>query len=187
MKFLFNSFPIILFLITFKSFDDEVKGILAATAVIILATLLQVGYMWLKHRHVEKIHIITLVMVILFGGLTLWFSEPIFLKWKVSLINWLFGLILLVSQFIGDKPLLKRMLANNITMPDIIWSRLNMAWSLFFFSLGFANLYIAFSFSLDTWVNFKTYGILGTTFLFLILQAFYIARFVEVTSNLEND
>ena len=179
MKLLFDFFPLILFLITFKSFEDPLQGLLVATAVTIAATMVQVGYMWFKHHHVEKMHIITLVLIIVFGGLTLWFADPLFLKWKVTLVNWLFSLVFFGSQFIGKKNLLKRMLTNKIILPDNIWLRLNMAWSLFFVSIGCANLYVAFNYSLNIWVNFKTYGVIGLTLVFVIAQAIYMAKFIS--------
>lgn len=176
MKFLFDFFPIALFFITFKFYDDPQQGVLAATAVAIVATILQVLVFWLKNRRVEKMHIITLVLITVLGGATLILKDPFFIKWKPTAVNWMFALAFFGSQFIGSKPFVKRMMAHAVELPEHVWMKLNMAWVVFFTAMGFANLYVAFSFSLSIWVDFKTYGMLGLTVLFVILQAIYLAR-----------
>lgn len=176
MKFLSDLFPVILFFIAYKLYDFYV-----ATAVIIVATLVQVGYHWVRHRRVEKMHLITLVLVLLFGGLTLYLQDPLFLKWKPTVVNWLFALVFLGSQFIGKRPLVERMMSKSVALPAPVWGRLNLAWTLFFIFMGAINLYVAFNFSEAAWVNFKLFGMMGMTFLFIILQAFYLARFISET------
>ena len=176
MKFLFDFFPIALFFITFKLYDDPQEGVLAATAVAIIATMLQVLVFWLKNKRVEKMHIITLVLITVLGGATLLLKDPVFIKWKPTAVNWMFALAFLGSQFIGSKPFVKRMMAHAVELPEPVWMRLNMAWVFFFTAMGFANLYVAFNFSLSIWVDFKTYGMLGLTVLFVILQAIYLAK-----------
>lgn len=174
MKFLHDLFPVILFFIAYKLYDFYV-----ATAVIIAATLVQVSIGWLRHRKVEKMHLITLLLVVLFGGLTLYLQDPMFLKWKPTVVNWLFALVFLGSQFVGRKPLVERMMGNSVSLPGPVWTRLNIAWTLFFIAMGAANLYVAFTYSEETWVNFKLFGMMGMTFLFIILQAFYLARYMS--------
>jgi intracellular septation protein len=171
MKLLYDFFPIVLFFIAYKTYDLYV-----ATAVIIAASALQVGVSWLRHRKVEKMHLITLVIVVVFGGLTLILKDPVFIKWKPTVVNWLFAVAFLGSQFIGKKTLVERMMSTQVDLPGPVWRRLNLTWVGFFIVMGVANLYVAFNFSEDTWVNFKLFGVLGLTFVFIIVQAFYISR-----------
>lgn len=176
MKFLFDFFPIALFFITFKFYDDPQEGVLAATAVAIIATMVQVFLFWLKNKRVEKMHIITLVLITVLGGATLILKDPVFIKWKPTAVNWLFAIAFLGSQFIGEKSFVKRMMSHAVELPDAIWAKLNFAWVVFFTAMGFANLYVAFNYDLSTWVDFKTYGMLGLTILFVLLQAVFLAK-----------
>lgn len=176
MKFLFDFFPIALFFITFKFYDDPHEGVLAATAVAIIATIVQVFLFWVKNKRIEKMHIITLVLITVLGGATLILKDPVFIKWKPTAVNWMFAIAFLGSQFIGKKPFVKRMMAHAVELPEGVWLKLNLAWVVFFTAMGFANLYVAFNFDLSTWVDFKTYGMLGLTILFVILQAIFLAK-----------
>ena len=173
MKFLFDFFPILLFFIAFKTWD-----IFIATGVAIVATFVQVGLFWARHRRFERMHIITLVLIVVFGGLTIALRDETFIKWKPTILNWLFGAAFLGSQFIGKKPLVQRMLETNFSLPDGIWGRLNLIWIVFFVIMGVVNLYVAYSFDTDTWVNFKLFGMMGLTIAFVIAQAFYLARYL---------
>ena len=174
MKFLFDFFPILLFFIAYKVFD-----IYVATAVAIAASFVQVGWFWLQYRRVEKMHVITLLMITVLGGATLIFHDDTFIKWKVSVVNWLFGIAFLGSQFIGKKPIIQRMMEASVDLPAPIWLRLNLAWALFFISTGFLNLYVAYNYDLDTWVNFKMFGMLSLTILFIFVQALFIGRYIK--------
>ncbi len=174
MKFLFDFFPILLFFIAYKLY-----GIYAATAVAIAASFVQVGTFWLKHRRFENMHLVTLALIAVLGGATLWLQDEAFIKWKPTVVNWLFGAVFLGSQFIGKKPLAERMMGSAVTLPDGIWRRLNLAWTLFFVAMGFANLYVMYNFDTDTWVNFKLFGMMGLTLAFVIGQAFYLARYIK--------
>lgn len=176
MKFLFDFFPIALFFITFKFYDNPEEGVLAATAVAIIATILQVFIFWLKNKRIEKMHVITLVLIIVLGGATLILKDPFFIKWKPTAVNWLFAIAFLGSQFVGEKPFVKRMMSHAVELPESVWMRLNLAWVIFFTAMGFANLYVAFNFDLDIWVDFKTYGMLGMTLVFVVLQALFLAK-----------
>lgn len=176
MKFLFDFFPIALFFITFRFYDDPQEGVLAATAVAIIATVLQVLLFWLKNKRVEKMHIVTLVLITVLGGATLILKDPTFIKWKPTGVNWIFAIAFLGSQFFGDKPFVKRMMSHAVELPEKIWMKLNLAWVVFFTIMGFANLYVAFNYDLTTWVDFKTYGMLGLTILFVLLQAVFLAK-----------
>ena len=186
MKFLFDFFPVILFFVVFKSYDDQLQGVLAATKVMIAASAIQIGLYWLKHRRFEKMHLITLALVAVLGGATIYFQDANFIKWKPTAVNWIFAAVFFGSEFVGKKSILKRMMDKNISLPEVIWTRLNYAWVIFFILLGGINLYVAFSFSLDTWVDFKTYGMLGLTFAFVILQAIYMARYLSEPSTQNN-
>jgi len=182
MKFLFDLFPVILFFIAYK-----MEGIFVATAVAIAASALQVAIFWLKNRSFEKMHLITLGLITVLGGATLFFQDADFIKWKVSVVNWVFGLVFIGSGYIGQKPLAARMMGGSVSLPDKIWMRLNWSWGLFFITVGFINIYVAFYYGLelssaereDIWVNFKLFGVMGLTFAFVIAQAFYMTRYVE--------
>lgn len=176
MKFLFDFFPILLFFIAYKTYD-----IFVATAVAIAASFVQVGWYWLQHRKFEKMHLITLVLIAVTGGATLIFQDEAFIKWKPTVLNWAFGIAFLGSQFIGKKPIVQRMMESAVELPAQLWIKLNIAWAIFFIFLGFLNLYVAFSgqFDTDDWVNFKLFGMMGLTFLFIIGQAFFIGKYIK--------
>lgn len=174
MKLLYDFFPILLFFIAYKLY-----GIYAATVVAIVASFIQVGGYWLKHRRFENMHLVTLGLIVVLGGATLWLQDERFIKWKPTLVNWLFGLVFLGSQFIGKKPLVERMMRNAVQLPVEIWGRLNAIWVVFFILMGVANLYVVYNFDTDTWVNFKLFGMMGLTFTFVIGQAFYLARHMQ--------
>lgn len=176
MKFLFDFFPVLLFFITFKLHEDPQQGILVATAVIIAATIVQVGITWARNRQVERMHVITLVLVVIFGGATLLLEDEIFIKWKPTVVNWLFAIAFLASEYIGGKNIVRRMMEESVQLPDPVWRRLNFSWVGFFCVMGVINLYVVYNFDTDTWVNFKLFGLLGLTVLFVIAQGFYLAR-----------
>lgn len=174
MKLLFDLFPVVLFFIAYKMYDLYV-----ATAVIIVATFIQVGYVYLRHKRVEKIHIITLVLIIILGGLTLALQDEAFIKWKPTLVNWGFALVFLGSHYIGQKTIIERMMSQAISLPDEIWVRLSWLWIAFFVLSGVTNLYVAYMFDTDTWVNFKLFGLMGMTLVFILIQGFYISRYIQ--------
>ncbi len=138
MKLLADFFPVILFFAAY-----QISGIYVATATAIVASLAQVGYHWLSKRRIETMHLFMLAIVLVFGGLTLLLQDRTFIMWKPSVVNWLFGLVLLGSQFIGRQPLIQNLLGGSLVLPDRIWRRLNLAWSLFFIAIGFLNIYVA--------------------------------------------
>ncbi len=173
MKILFDFFPILLFFIAFKLFD-----IYVATGVAIAATALQVGVAWFRARKVEPMHLITLVLIVVFGGATIYFKDETFIKWKPTVVNWLFGFAFLLSQVFGERPFVERMLGANVQLPSSIWRRLNLMWVAFFLTLGVVNLFVAYSFDTETWVNFKLFGLLGLTLLFAVGQSLYLSRYV---------
>jgi len=181
MKLLFDFLPILLFFIAYKIYD-----IYVATAVIIVTSILQVAWVWFRHHRVENMHLVTLVLVIVLGGATLLLHDETFIKWKPTVVNWLFALAFLVSQFIGNKNLLQRMLESQITLDSPqVWRHLNFIWIGFFLLMGVLNLYVAFNFSTDTWVNFKLFGMMGLTIIFIIAQSIYLAQHIVTVENPE--
>jgi len=174
MKFLLDFFPILLFFITYK-----LSGIYAATAVAIGATFLQVGFVWFRHRRVEKMHLITLGLIVVFGGATLLLQDELYIKWKPTVLNWLFAAAFLASHVIGEKTLVERMLGHNFSASAMTWSRLNMSWALFFMAMGALNLFVVYQFDTETWVNFKLFGMMGLTLAFVVVQAFFLARHIQ--------
>lgn len=173
MKLLFDFFPILLFFVSFKLFD-----IYIATAVAIAASFVQLGISWFRTRKVEPMHLITFAIIVVFGGLTLYLQDELFIKWKPTVINWLFGIVFLASQVIGEKTMIERMMGANLVLPYEVWRRLNASWTVFFLLLGAVNLFVIYSFDTATWVNFKLFGMMGLTFLFVILQSIYLSRHI---------
>lgn len=174
MKFLIDFFPILLFFVAYKT-----SGIYVATAVAMLASLAQTGWHWFRHGKAETMHLVTLGLLLVFGGMTLAFQDPVFIKWKPTLVNWLFAIAFVLSPLFGGRLLIERMMGHAIKLPQAIWQRLNLAWSLFFALLGGLNLYVAYHYDEATWVNFKLFGLMGLTFAFIIAQSFYMARHVQ--------
>jgi intracellular septation protein len=174
MKFLFDLFPVILFFAAFKLFD-----IYVATAVAIAATFLQIGWLKWKRRKVDTMMWVTLVIIVVFGGATLALHDETFIKWKPTVLYWLFGAVLGAAELLFRKNLIRAMLGEQVRLPDAAWTRLNWSWAGFFVFMGAANLYVAFNFSTDTWVNFKLFGGMGLMLLFVLLQAAFLARHIE--------
>ena len=158
---------------------DYHLGIFVATFVAIVASIIQVAASWFKNRRLEPMHIVTLVLIIVLGGATLFLQNELFIKWKPTILNWLFAIVFAGSQFIGKKPIIKRMMDGNVSLPTKIWTRLNMSWVVFFTMMGSINLYVIYHYDTNTWVNFKLFGMLGLTMLFVLLQAIYLTRHVE--------
>ncbi len=186
MKTLFDFFPTFIFFIIYKFW-----GIFPAIYGLIIASLIQIVFLYFKTKRIEPLHLILFLMILIFGGLTLYFHEVKFLMWKVSLVNWLIGLAMLSSHFLKKNILeyffdfaLKQNKINknteNITpIPKIVLSKLNLAWGLFFILLGCLNLYIAFHYPVNIWVNFKVFGIIGLTLLFTLLQSIYLFKYLK--------
>ncbi len=183
MKLLFDLFPLIVFFGIFKFYD-----IFLATAAAIVATFIQVGYFWTRHRRFETIHILTLVVITVFGGLTILLKDDIFIKWKPTIINWLFSGIIVTMLLFARKSALEYIMGGQISLPPPVWKNLNWAWAAFFAVLGALNLYVAFYYNLEAapqarteaWVNFKVFWMLGLTFAFAVLQMLYLSRHIEL-------
>ena len=174
MKFLFDIFPVVLFFVAFKFYD-----IYVATAVAMIASIAQIAWVWLRHRKVETMLWISLAVIIVFGGATLLLQDETFIKWKPTVLYWLFALVLAVGALAFRKNLIRAMMGEQIVLPDFVWGRLLMSWIGFFAAMGVLNLLVAYNFSTDTWVNFKMFGGLGLMLLFVLGQALMLARYVE--------
>lgn len=174
MKFLFDLFPVILFFAAFKLFD-----IYAATAVAIAATFLQIGWLKWRKRRVDAMMWISLAIIAVFGGATLALHDETFIKWKPTVLYWLIGIVLAGSEVLFRRNLIRAMLKEQVRMPASAWTRLNWSWVGFLGFMGAANLYVAFNFSTDAWVNFKLFGGMGLMLVFVVLQALVLARHVE--------
>jgi intracellular septation protein len=180
MKLLFDLFPVILFFIAFKVWD-----IYVATAVAIAASFLQIAWVWLRHRKVDNMLWVSLAVIVVFGGATLLLHDETFIKWKPTVLYWLFGLTLFVAGVGFRKNLIKAMMKEQIELPEPAWNRLLMSWVGFFAVMGVANLYVAYNFSTDTWVNFKLFGGMGLMLVFVVVQALMISKYVTADKDVK--
>ncbi|MGE5492199.1 MAG: septation protein A [Actinomycetota bacterium] len=199
MKLLFDLFPVILFFTAFKfsekspqaavdvlgqlpgigAVDATQAPILIATVVVIVATILQIGWVWFRHGKVDKMLWFSLTLVVLFGGLTLYFKNAAFIKWKPTILYWGFAVGMTVSNFVFKKNAIRTMLSEQLELPEPLWARLNASWIGFFLFMGVANLFVAFNFSESTWVNFKLFGGMGLMLLFMLAQGFVLSKYIE--------
>ncbi|MBA4739988.1 MAG: septation protein A [Burkholderiales bacterium] len=174
MKFFFEIFPIIIFFFVFKS-----HGIMAATAAAIIATIIQAGWSWLRNKKIEKMMMINLGIIIILGGATIALQDETFIKWKPTVLYWAFAIILVLSNLIFKKNLIKAMMGSKMIMVDPLWNKLNLSWSGFFLFMGCLNLYVAFNFDTDMWVNFKLFGGMGLLLIFALAQAFFLSKHIS--------
>ncbi|WP_426417037.1 septation protein A [Aestuariirhabdus sp. LZHN29] len=196
MKLLVDFLPIVIFFAVYKlsaelialfsgvlspdliELLNQTQPIIIATAVLIPATVVQILYTRWATGKIEKMHLVTLVLVVALGGATVLFGDKSFIQWKPTIVNWLFAVVFLGSQFIGNKNLIQRMMDSKVTMPLEIWKRLNYGWVVFFLFAGTINLYVAYTLSEEAWVNFKLFGMLGLTLVFIIAQGVYLSRHI---------
>ncbi len=174
MKFLFDLFPVILFFAAFYVTRD----IYTATAVAMAATVAQVAFSWFKHRQVDTLQWVSLGLIVVLGGATLLLHDKAFIMWKPTVLYWVMGAGLLISQWLGKQPL-KALMGKQLTLPEPVWKRLVLAWVAFFAGMGVLNLYVAFTFSEEVWVNFKLFGGMGLMLLFVIGQSIVLSRYME--------
>ena len=203
MKFLMDMFPVILFFGVFKwgeghadsaqalvsqylsglvsggSVGPEQAPILLATAVAIIATVAQIGYLLLRGRKVDGMLWVSLAIIVVFGGATIYFHNEAFIKWKPTVLYWVFALVLVGAQITMGKNLIRLMMKAQIDLPDPIWNRVNMAWAAFFAAMGIINLYVAFNFSTSTWVNFKLFGFTGMMIVFVVAQTMFLSKYIK--------
>jgi intracellular septation protein len=174
MKFLFDLFPVILFFAAFKFY-----GIYVATAIAIAATFVQIGWVWFRHRKVENMLWVSLAVIVVFGGATLLFQNETFIKWKPTVLYWLFGGVLAIAALLFRKNLIRSMMEKQVSLPDAVWGRLLASWIGFFAVMGVLNLYVAYNFSTDAWVNFKLFGGMGLMLVFVVLQALMLSKHIQ--------
>jgi intracellular septation protein len=206
MKFLFDMIPVLAFFVSYKlagmnadaaqhfintymsgmisggSVTAEQSPIVLATLVGILATMVQIGWIKLRGRKVDGILWVSLAMFVVFGGLTIYLHDEDFIKWKLSIVYWLFGAILLLSDLLFKKNLMRKSMGEIIDLPDLIWSRLNLAWIAFFTFMGVLNWYLAFVLfkgNTDAWVSFKAFGATAIMFVFIVAQTIYLSRHIK--------
>ncbi|WP_110648097.1 septation protein A [Salinicola peritrichatus] len=172
MKLLFDFLPIAIFFAVYHFSGD----IITATLVLIPATLAQLGIVWWRQRRVEKMLLITSIIVIVSATATVVFHDPAFIQWKPTVINALFGVAFLLSPLFGGQTLAQRMMGKAVTLPAATWRRLNLAWVLFFLAMAALNVYVFKHYDEATWVDFKLFGMLGLTLLFVFGQALFLAR-----------
>ena len=173
MKFLFDLLPVILFFAAFKFFD-----IYVATGVVIAATMVQIAWVWFRRGKVDTMLWVSLALVVVFGGATLILHDEVFIKWKPTILYWLFAATLFGSaQFFG-RNLIRKMLEEQVQVPELIWKRLNLAWIGFFTVMGVLNLHIAFTYSTETWVTFKLFGGMGLMIVFIVAQGLVLAKYI---------
>ncbi|MDX9707255.1 MAG: septation protein A [Azospira sp.] len=174
MKFLFDLFPVILFFAAYK-----VAGIFVATGVAIAATFAQIGWVWFRHRKVDTMLWVSLGIITVFGGATLLLQDKTFIQWKPTVLYWLFAAILGGSVLFLKKNLMKNLLGAQMELPDAAWDKMNLSWIGFFVFMGIANLFVAYNFSEDTWVNFKLFGGIGLMFVFVLIQGALLSKYIE--------
>lgn len=199
MKLLFDLFPVILFFVAFKysekspelaaswvasllgsaTVDLKQAPILLATIVVIAATVAQIIWVRLRHGKVDKMLWVSLALVSVFGSLTLIFQNEAFIKWKPTILYWVFAGSIAFSSFILKKNAIKAMLGEQLTLPESVWNRLSLSWVAFFLFMGCLNLFIAFNFTTDTWVNFKLFGGMGLMLVFVLGQGMLLSKYVE--------
>ena len=204
MKILFDLFPVILFFAVFKLAGGNPDAthafataigyladplhlpVLAATATAIIATMLQIVWVKLRHGKVDTMLWVSFAIILFFGGATLLLHDEAFIKVKPTALYWLFALVLLFSNILFKKNLIRSLMAEKMSLPDRIWNRLNLAWSGFFTALGVLNLYVAWNFSTDTWVSFKLFGATGIMLVFILVQAAMVAKYIEPDNKEKN-
>ena len=172
MKLLFDIFPVALFFVAYKF-----AGIFVATSIAIAANVLQIAWLVVTKKKIEPMLWISLAIIVVFGGATLLLHDETFIKWKPTVLYWAFAVVLLGAQWFFNKNFIRVMMEKNIALPELIWSRLNLSWATFFAIMGVVNLYVAFNFSTDTWVNFKLFGSMGLMILFVILQGLMLSKY----------
>jgi intracellular septation protein len=174
MKFLFDLFPVILFFVVFKFF-----GIYPATAVAIAATFVQIGWVWFRHRKIEPMLWVSLGVIVLFGGATLYLQNETFIKWKPTVLYWLFSAALGIGALVFKKNFIRALMEKQMTLPEPVWTQVLISWIGFFVVMGILNLYVAFNYSTDTWVNFKLFGGTGLMLVFVLGQAVMLAKHID--------
>jgi intracellular septation protein len=172
-KFLFDLFPLALFFVAFKLFD-----IYIATAVAIASSFAQIGWLFFRKKKIDPMLWVTLVIVTVFGGATIYFHNENFIKWKPTVLYWLFASALLIAQFGFKTNFMRKLMGKELELPDAVWSKVNISWALFFASFGVLNLYVAFNYSTEIWVSFKLFGWIVLMIIFIIGQGIWLHKYI---------
>ena len=175
MKLLFDFFPIILFFAAYKFAD-----IYVATGVAIVATVLQIAWVRFTKGKVDPMLWVSGAVIGVLGGLTIWLHNDTFIKWKPTILYWLMGGILLAGQVVFRRSFLRTVIGEQIELPEPVWRALTWAWIAFFVAMGAINLWVAYNFDTNTWVNYKLFGGMGLMVVFIIAQAFWLGRYIKV-------
>ncbi len=183
MKFLFDFLPLILFFAAFKAYD-----IYVATGVAIVASAIQVTWLRFSGQKVEPMHLITLGAIVVFGGATIAIHDDVFIRWKPTVVYWIFAAILLGTQFFGSKTAIEHVMGGKMSLPAQIWRHMNLSFAIFCLVMGILNLYVAFYYGSDLdpdvqrahWVNFKVFGTLILTFLFMLLVMMFVSKHIQL-------
>jgi intracellular septation protein len=170
MQLLFDFFPLLAFFVAFIAYDLYV-----ATATIMVAVALQIAYQWLRHRKVSKMLLISGAVLWVFGGLTLAFRNPLFIQWKVTVVNWLFAVGFFGSQFIGQKTFIERIMGHAVRLEAAVWRQINTLWVVTFAGIGALNLYFMYNYDETTWAYFKVWGVIGILVLLMVATGFWIS------------
>jgi len=178
MKLLLDFLPIAVFFAAFKLFD-----IWVATGVAIAATVAQIAWLRYSTGKVEPMQWLSLGVIVLFGGATLLAHNDTFIKWKPTVLYWLMGGTLAIGQVVFRKNLLKSLMGAQMSLPDAAWRSLTWSWTTFFAVMGVINLWVAFHYDTDTWVNFKLFGGMGLMVLFVIGQAVYLSKYMKTETD----
>lgn len=206
MKFLFDLFPVILFFITLKVAEKAASAsivlsnilttvgitaavkpslvpIMLATIAVIIGSIIQIIWAKLHYKKVDNTLWLSALLVTVLGGMTLYFQNDAFIKWKPTLLYWTFTVVLIGARLFSKKNIIKMMMGKEIQLPETIWSNLNIAWAIFFSALGALNLYVAFHYSIDIWASFKLFGTMGLMFIFIIAQSLVINKHIIQKEN----
>jgi intracellular septation protein len=175
MQVLIDFLPVVAFVVAYWLTDFQ-----TAVVVIMVAMVLQVAITWLMTRTVNRMTLTSAALVVGLGGVSLLLKNDLVFKWKPTILNWAFAAVFLASQFIGERPVVQRLMQSmskeEMSLADRDWRNLNLMWVAFFMVSGAANLYVAYNFPEKVWVNFKLFGLLGLTLVFVLLQAAWLAR-----------
>lgn len=171
MKLLFDLFPVILFFIAYKTMD-----LFVATGVAMAAVVAQMGYLWIRGKKPDMMNWLAFGMIIVLGGATLFFRNEMFIKWKPTAVYGILGLVFLGSHWLAEKPIVQRLMEKQLHLAPALWTKLNIAWVLFLFGMAITNMAVVYCCDTNTWVNFKLFGTLILTVIFLIGQAVWLSR-----------
>ncbi len=178
MKFLFDFFPAAAFLIAMFIPENREEGIYLATKVIIVTSFLQIIVSWFFTRRVEKQYVLIFLVVLILGSATLFLHDERFIKWKPTIVFWLFALISLGSEFIGKSNIPEKLMGHMFEAPVAVWLRVNISLIVFFALLGLINLYVAYNYATETWAFFKVFGVMGINFVFILGLVLYMSRYM---------